>query len=327
MMNPNIIQKKFGNLNYYVDINNKSFIVTSQDISVEEIKNIILHRGKTFPFLLFVGKEIEPNLKKQESLQFLPIKRRHAEFYYKLKDDPNTYRVAIKVNLSAEFLPVWIEGITSLKELDQIKLKKYFDTIIFAPNLNRLEVLQLRMNFPKSRLIKAGNYIPEEIRDLKELEKHRITDVVNKLGVEFISKNPVYSARYYLRKLDFNQLYELPIKIVCTESDIEVIMTFLDIVIKNEHKNKELEINKDNLILLKKYYEFILYIIKKDYNKLEEFYDQSKEFLLQEPINSYLFEFLKSYKNLYRNRNIPKEEEIQLWEIETLIKLQEKKYS
>jgi hypothetical protein len=66
---------------------------------------------------------------------------------------------------------------------------------------------------------------------------------------------------------------------------------------------------------------------KKDYNKLEEFYDQSKEFLLQEPINSYLFEFLKSYKNLYRNRNIPKEEEIQLWEIETLIKLQEKKYS
>ena len=326
MTNPNIIQKKFGNFNYYIDINNKSFIVTNQDIPIEEIKTIIVNRGKAFPFLLFVGKEIESNFKEQENLQFLPIKRRHAEFYYKLKDDPNTYRVAIKVNLSAEYLPIYIEHITSIKELEQLKLKKYFDTIIFVPSLNRLEVLQLRMNFPKARLIKAGNYIPENIQDPKELEKHRITDVVNKLGTEFISKNPVYAARYYLRKLDFLQLYELPIKIICTESDIEVIMTYLDIVIRNEHKNKELEINKEQLMLLKKYYEFILYIIKKDYNKLEEFYDQNKEFLLQETINTYLVDFLKSYKNLYRNRSLPKEEEIQLWEIETLIKLQEKKY-
>jgi len=326
MTNPNIIQKKFGNFNYYVDLNNKVFIVTNQDIPLEEIKSIILHRGKTFPFLLFVGQGIEPNLREQESLQFMPIKRRTAEFYYKLKDDPNTYRVAIKVNLSAEYLPVYIERIISIKELEQLKLKKYFDTIIFVPSLNRLEVLQLRMNFPKARLIKAGNYIPEDLRDLRELEKHRITDVVNKLGTEFISKNPVYSARYYLRKLDFNQVYELPIKIICIESDIEVIITFLDIMIRNEHKSKELEINKENLIFLKKYYEFILYIIKKDYNKLEEFYDQNKEFLLHETINSYLMDFLKSYRNLYRNRNLAKEEEIQLWEIETLIKLQEKKY-
>ncbi|GIX42533.1 MAG: hypothetical protein KatS3mg129_2266 [Leptospiraceae bacterium] len=321
-MNEKIIHKKKGNLNYYINLENKKFIILNQKLIEEDIERLIINKGRAFPFILFVGSDIELMFDHNENLQLFHVKKRFIEIFYKLKNDKNTYRVSIKINVNMEYFPVYILHIQEIKEIEKLDYKKFFDIIILSPKLNRLDILQIKIHFPKVMLVKAGSYIPEQIKEPEELENYRITDIVNKFGTELISKNPVYSARYYLRKLDFENLYEIPLKIKCLDNDIEVILTYLDIMYKNEHKSKDLEINKENILLLKKYYEYIYYILKRDYTQLERIYSEDENILKREIIRENLIKFIKKYKET-QEKKLSKEDEIQLWELETLLQLKE----
>jgi hypothetical protein len=317
-----IISISKNNINYHIDLSSKKFIVLNQELNQDEVINLINKKGIVFPYVLFIGSDIEPLVENKEFLHLFPVKKRYVEFFYQLKSIKNPFRIAIKVNLLIDFFPVFINSIKDIKAIEQLENKKFYDTIIFSPNLNRLELLQLKIHFPKKMLIKAGS-LPEILKDKEDVNKYRITDVVQQYGMDVISKNPVYSARYYLRKLDIENLYLLPAKIICTEKDIEVILTYLNIVIVNEQKSKELEIYKEKLKDLKLFYEFLYYIVKNDFEKLENFYTENEKNLQKNEVRSNLLNFLKVYKGLYKNNTLTKEEEIQLWEIEMLIKLKE----
>ncbi len=317
-----LIEKKIGNYYYYMDLENKKFIILNeiQKQNIEDINLIIRNKGSNFPFILFVGEDIYPKVDSLNDINFFLVKRHTVEFHYYLKGLKNPFRVAIKVNLNIEQFPVFINKVANLKaEVENIPLKKNYDMIIFSPSINRLELIQLRIHFSKSKILQGGSYIPENLNNLEEMQNYRLTDVVNRVGYDIISKNPVYAARFYLRMLDFKNMYELPLKIPCTTEEIQMILSFLDLMIENKNNIEDLRLNKNNLQKLKIYYEFIFYLTKKDFQTLENFYPENQHILKENEIKNYLVEYIKKIKEKYTN--LTKEEEIYYWEIQSLLSL------
>ncbi len=321
--------------NFYIELNSGLFIISTEKIGNEEISSIIQKKGKKIPFIMFVGNKILPEIESYNSIHIFPTKKRVIEIRYRLKNENNVYRIVIRTNAFIEFYPVYVGYVTNIKsELSSLSMefKKKFDLVIFERDLNRLDVLQLKISFTKAKLVIAG----EQASNLNEVEwdNYRITDIASKLGTEILSKNLVYSARYYLRNLDFKKMYELPFHFYIKKEEIEIVITFLELMIKNEQNKQELKNVNFDLKILKFFYEFIFNLNDKNFSKLEELITEEIERIFK--IESLLFrdknkikamlekflDVIRHYKKEYLKKgSIPKMEEIQYWQIETLLEL------
>ncbi len=316
-----IIRFNVGNYKYLIHQDLKKFVVINKEIESEKIENLILEKGRGFPAILFIGEDLIPKVEKLNDINLIPVKKKFIEFFYVMKETNQQHRISINVNLNIEYFPVFVLYIKDYKKEPILPIpNSKVDLVVFSPYLSRLDKLQIKINFPKSRLVQAGEY--KENLTEKDMNNYRITDFVDKFGMDIISKNPIYAARYYLRKLDFENLYSLPSKVFCNDEELKMILEFLRIVIENKNKSRELEIHKSKFIDLYLYYQFIYLIVSKKYQELEEFYQQNEEKIKKQIISSNIIKFISNYKMMIeqKNKRLTKEDEIKLWEIEMLLK-------
>lgn len=316
-----ITKLNVGNYKYLIHQDLKKFVVVNREVDNEKIENLILEKGRGFPAILFIGEDVLPRVDKINDINLITVKKKSIEFFYIMKETNQQHRISINVNLNIEYFPVYVLHLKDYKKDTVLPIhNNKIDLIVFSPYLSRLDKLQIKINFPKSILVQAGEY-KDNLTD-KDMNNYRITDFIDKFGIDVISRNPIYAARYYLRKLDFDNLYDLPAKVYCTDEELKMILEFLRIVIENKNKSKELEINKNKLKDLNLYYQFIYLIVAKKYEELEEFYQQNEEKIKNPTISNPIIKFISNYKLILEQKNVRlnKEDEIKLWEVEMLLK-------
>ncbi len=321
-----IIQLTYNHIVFYINIKEKRFVYLQENVhekSLEEIKHMIYRTGKSFPYLLFVGNEIVPQINEFNTVHLMPIKKRSIEFFYRLKNDEKRYRLVISVKFILDVYPVYVHFISNLKseiQLLQNQFKNQFDMIIYSSSLTRLDILNLRILFPKAKYVLAGSYTPD-LEKQENWENYRITDIASKVGEDYITKNPVYASRLYLRKLDFDKMYQLPFTFRLTIEEFNIIISFLNIMLENKNKSKELILNKEKIEYLKLYYEFLLNLHDKNFSKLEEYLE--KDLLKDKNLKRNIFLYLKRFRES-KIYDLTKDEEIRIWQIETLLDFQTK---
>lgn len=320
-MTKDIVLHNVGNFKYYIHQDLKKFIVINKEVEIENLENFILNKGRGFPAVLFIGDDLIPKVDKLNDINLIPVKKKSIEFHYFMKETNQQHRISININLSIEYFPVLILHLHDFKKETKLLVPNTkIDMVIFSPFLTRLDKLQIRISFQKSKLVQAGDY--KETINENDLNNYRITDYVEKFGLDILSKNPIYAARYYLRKLDFENMYALPTKTLCNEEELKMIREFLRIVLENKNNSKELELHKEKLKDLDLFYEFIYLIVSRKYVELEDFYQQNEPKIKSRVISSHIIKFIQNYKILVEknNKRLSKEDEIKLWEVEMLLK-------
>lgn len=316
-----LLQKEINDTVYIVTIEEKKFVVLKKEeyLKTYGIHDYLLSKGRMLPFILFVGNSLIPNVEELNAVLFLPVQRNQVVITYKVRGNEKNFQVKIQVNIPYEYYPVYV-GYADLSDITALPMKKNFDMIIFSPEIDRLGFLKLRVHFPKSALVRAGE---NGGKANKEVETTRMVDIVEREGLQFAMKNPVYSARYYLRLLDFESMYELPVKVNCSPEEIEMILSFIDIMYENKQKNPELDAYKKELMDLRIFYQFVLLMVKNDYAGLEQLFYEKEDYINKEiKIRNKLLEFVKAFKEykVRTKKKLTREEEIELWQIETLLK-------
>ncbi|MFN3603412.1 MAG: hypothetical protein ACK4UJ_01745 [Leptonema sp. (in: bacteria)] len=319
-----ILQKTHNNLNYYISLREKKFI-TIQDnfLDEEEVKNKILRSGRAFPFIIFVGQEILPQVDEFNTVHLLPVKKGVVELYYRIKNVDKTFRVFINIKFLLDFFPVYVRYVSNLKleyNILQKEFKNQFDMIVYSSSLSRLDILNLRIILPKAKYVLAGTFEIES-GSREDWEHYRITDIAQKVGEDYLTKNPVYAARLFLRKLDFDKMYELPFLFHLTSEELNVIRTFLQIMLENKHNSKELTLNKENISHLKLYYDFIQNLNLKQFSQLGEYIE--KNLIQNKKVKKNINLYIKKYRE-NNKKQLTKDEDILLWELETLLDFQSK---
>ncbi|MCS7205073.1 MAG: hypothetical protein NZ853_05205 [Leptospiraceae bacterium] len=320
-----IEKKEINDFIYIYNLNLKKFLVIRKEelITSNDWEEFLVKKGRKIPFILFVGSDIEPLVEKIGDVNFYNVRKNKIELFYKYTENQKNYRTIINVNIPYEYYPVFVNQIDNIKKVINLEHKKNYDTIIFSPKIDRMGLLQLRVHFPLTTLVQVDENTSRNQINKNNLSKQRMTDIVEIKGIDFALKNPVYSARYFLRRLEWDRMYEIPIKVSCKNDEVEMILAFIQLMIENKSKNLELEIHKNEILKLKKYYEFVLLILKNDYKNLEQFFYENEDFLNNEvSVRDKLLQFLQSYKyfRTQSQKKLTREEEIQLWEIETLLK-------
>lgn len=318
-----IVKKKYENLYYYINFYDKRFIVLQEEKNNEEIEILIHRMGKSFPFLLFIGEEIIPQVNEFNTIHLLPIKKRSVELFYRLKNNEKKYRVSINIKFILEVYPVYVHYSSNLKldlKLLQERFKNKFDLIVYSSHLTRIDLINLRLLFPSAKYLLAGEYSIEDIKQ-ENWDNYRITDIAKKVGEEYLTKNPVYASRLYLRKLDFDKMYNLPLQFNLSPEEINIILTYLNVMFSNQANNKELSLRAEELKDLKVYFEFVLNLITKNIQKLEEYIE--KNYLKNKNLIENIYNFIRKFRE-NNKKNLTKEEDIQLWQIETLLNFKTK---
>lgn len=318
-----IIKKQYENLYYYIDFDNKKFVALQEEKNSEEVEILIPRIGRSFPFILFIGEEILPQVNEFNSIHLLPIKKRSVELFYRLKNNDKKYRVSINIKFILEVYPIYVHYSSNLKfdlKLLQEKFKGKFDLIVYSTHLTRIDLINLRLLFPTAKYVLAGEYITENIKQ-ENWDNYRITDIAKKVGEEYLTKNPVYASRLYLRKLDFDKMYNLPLQFNLSPEEINIILTYLDIMFSNQANNKELSLKAEELKDLKIYFEFVLNLITKNIQKLEEYIEKND--LKNKNLIENIYNLIKKFRE-NNKKNLTKEEDIQLWQLETVLNFKTK---
>jgi hypothetical protein len=104
----------------------------------------------------------------------------------------------------------------------------------------------------------------------------RATDQLNNVDINLLSQNPVFLARIHLRNLDLVRVKQIMLDMDLTESDAQYIIAFLSTMIKNSDK-EELHKHVEKLKELQRSYEFYLYLITHNDEKIHELIAQANK--------------------------------------------------
>lgn len=302
-----------------------SFIIFKPDGNPERLNlsnpNEIINPLKT---VVFIGSGFRLRSVYQ-GLSFLPVVRNRILIPYRHEKLTKEKVIFIHTTSNADIFPLNVDHLETVEQLlNQLKGGKPVQYLVVDDQLPRTDILLIKQKLPKVYLfvIKVSLFVKNQNLKVKQsllgekIDNSRVRAVdLMQHGdkqIEFLSDNPVFLARVFLRNLELQKIRSLLLEKDIEIKDLDYIRTFLEIMIKNEHQKPELAKVKEELELLKKYILIQEQFLSKDLELVSESIQKETD---KEVINFYNF-LIKKDKESAESR----EEKISYWELEAVVK-------
>lgn len=257
--------------------------------------------------VVFLGAGVQP-LIAEDGLSLLPVRSRSIAVPYRVGGDGERKLLQLNVRVITDQFPVFVRHFSDvrgfLRDLSDVD-RKNFRIVILGPDVPRIDSMGVRVAFPHARIFQAKSSteqapaVPARVR---------AADLIDRPGMDHVSRNPVYMARVLLRRLDYAGMERLPVDYDLSSQDVEFISAFIDVMYKNETKNPELSRQNERIGRLAAFFRMIDLVIRKD----REGVDREVEKGVGKDVAGKLLPFLRKQRERVKGR----EEEIALWELE-----------
>lgn len=246
----------------YVAFNPKGEIIYSDD-------------NKTKPFhvmkiIVFIGFELASSNRKHP-YQLLKIQNNSLIIPYGAGEGKRQY-LFLPSNTLVDMVPCITEYFddTALF-VSFVKKGNIPDYIIVNDSISDNDIKFISSLSPSSHI-----KIVNKISDVTIDDTKRATDQLNNADINLLSQNPVFLARIHLRNLDLVRVKQIILDMDITESDTQYIIAFLSTMIKNSNK-EELHKHLEKLKELQRTYEFYLYLITHNDEKIQKLIAQANK--------------------------------------------------
>lgn len=158
--------------------------------------------------------------------------------------------------------------------------ERYF---IAEDSIERKDIVRIKGKFPFSRVIV---FRPEEAAPIRieELENGqgsqkalRAADYSAANNVVQFAGNPVFAARVFLRKLDWNRMYALPLYGKIRYEDMRLIISFVQTMITKAQSSPELSSHQSDLLDLAMFYQGLDIIYRFEMSAVREWKERNGE--------------------------------------------------
>ncbi|MCX8123609.1 MAG: hypothetical protein N3F66_05525 [Spirochaetes bacterium] len=268
MSTPIIEEKTPKGYIFKINIAKKQFVVFNpkgEIIYSDENKAKPFHPMKT---VVFIGFESYSSIRKP-AYELFKIQNNSMIIPYTSDEGKKKY-LFIHTNTSLDMLPCITEFFSDTASfVSFVKKGTLPDYIIVNSTLNQTDI-QFISSLAPSSYLEIVNKAPDTTID----DSKRAVDQLTNVDINLLSQNPVFLARIHLRNLDLVRVKQIMLDMDITESDTQYIIAFLSTMIQHSDK-EELRKHVEKLKELKRAYEFYLYLITHNDQKIKEFIDKA----------------------------------------------------
>lgn len=193
------------------------------------------------PEVVFVGQFESPSTQ----VQLFPNRKGKMSIPYRMKGHTSENHLLIPSYSEADQFPARLRLDPDTRVLvSQAAPPGRF--AVLDESIPRIEIVTLKVKNPSLNVLVIH---PEEATRPVETDHQRVraADLVREGQGGDLVKNPVFLARIHLRNLDLARVKTLLVDFPMTSEEMEFIRTFLQIMIKNERGQKDLQAARDQL--------------------------------------------------------------------------------
>ncbi|MDH5718566.1 MAG: hypothetical protein OEZ22_13145 [Spirochaetia bacterium] len=238
-------------------------------------KNSIIHN---LSHIIFLGMDFDLSLNPLDKIGFYPVKNNQLHIPFHVKGLSDIRHVKFPAYVESEILPAVVSHFKSFNPGAVPRTITGYQYFITSDDIEREMLVRIKIQFPKSRVIVfrqerdiSVEAVSEEVKLPSDV---RAVDLLKHDDVGELSKNPIFSARVYLRNLDLPRLNSIPYKFKLDGQDAENIKTILDIVLRKASENADIKRQEPELRLLRDFLELLTPFVSFEIQKVEQFFDK-----------------------------------------------------
>jgi len=295
------IEKK-SNSNYIIRVNTtrNTFMVFKDNSPVKNLKiksNSIVHE---LPQVIFLGKEFDLKAIYQDRIGFFDVQSNQIYIPFWVKGVSDVRHVKLPAYIESDMLPVCVYHFNTF-HFGSIPISlsgmNYF---VVDTRVDREILIRLKMHFPMSRIVvyrgEKDTLLGKNTVD--NYANVRAVDIEQKADVGFLSNNPAYAARLYLRKLDFEKFETILYKFKLDLNLVLTILSFLHILKERANVSSDLTLQINNINHFVGILTFMQTVFKNDVRFLEQRWE---EYNFDVVMSQKLLSFIQAQKNFYHD--------------------------
>jgi hypothetical protein len=262
--------------------------------------------------VVFLGERFQFDPQEIDIVRFLPVKLGKVEIPFLLAEKSDVRHYRLPVSISSEEVPVMIFHFPAYWPGPLPALNLGARIFIFDPAVDSESIVRIKGKFPKAKAYvyreqNLGRVRLETSLGANAPSNVRAVDYVIDDDVDFISKDPVFAARVFLRRLELQSMHTLPVLAMMSQADVEKILTFITLMLSNAEDSIELSPHRKKLEGINQLYVAIKSILMFDMPQVKRWQQTQKG------INMELFEELikitKAQKVFYERGEMKKKAE------------------
>lgn len=258
------------------------------------------------PYFVFIGEMFDVSSLDLSEVGLYLVKDGSLQVDFVLKKESDVRQVCLPFSLGSSLLPAVVYYYYSISVVGSLSDTKGGDVVfVVSKDIDQRDIIKLKMRFPDSRFVffdgEQKVTVDGRNDDLNQgvFAKVRSVDVANEAELGLLSENPVFVARVYLRKLQWEKLRSMPLRFLFENSDIEAILVFLDMMERNSAEKEELLQYSDVIKEVKGYYHLIQPLFVYEEEAMEQYFSKLREFSFL----LHLQEIFEAQLSLYKKKN------------------------
>lgn len=230
-----------------VDMKRGSFAIVEQGERLEMDRKIL-----PVNHVVFLGEGFSFDPQDIDVVRFFPVRLGKAEISFSLAESSDVRHYRLPVSVEIEMIPVMIFHFPAYWPGPLPALNMGTRVFVFDGNVSPASIVRLKGKFPKSRAYvfqeeNLGRVRLEANLGANAPSNARAVDYVIDDDADFVSKDPVFAARVFLRRLEFSSMRSLPLMAMINQGEIDKIITFLSLMLGNAEDSIELSPHKKKL--------------------------------------------------------------------------------
>ena len=217
--------------------------------------------------VIFIGELFKQSFIEKDTIGFYSVNQGQAVVPFRLIDTSDIRHLKLKTNVDCDMLPVSVSFFNDMSiGIYANALKTGVQYFVLEPKFGRECISELKRYFIRSRVIiyredKAANDFTEDLFGSHEDDEEESIgldiELIEKGEISLLSKNPLFSARVFLSKKQWHEIYELPFKLPVSSEEVRLISFYLQAEMSEEHNENSIpEITK-----LLKFYKSLEYFL------------------------------------------------------------------
>ncbi len=230
--------------------------------------------------VIFVGDLFKEDFSVEKKLGFFSVSNKQIIIPFKILEMSDIRHLKLSTDVPLDILPVNIYYFKDLNIGVYLNaLKTGIQYFILEPRFERKQIIALKQAFPYCRVIIYQDDIDFMNTESKSNESIQNIDseLIEKGEIALLSKNILFSARLFLLKKQWRELFLLSYKLPVFSLESQLISSYLEIEIKliKKNNNKNDDDSLIELIKLKKLYDALKCFLSLEKKKVDMYLSQN----------------------------------------------------
>lgn len=232
------------------------------------------------PQIIFLGKEFEIRSSISERIKFFEVIGGQIYIPFWVTGMSDVRHVKLPALVDSDLLPVYVHQFQAFHVGSIPILASGVNYFVVESKIDREMLIRLKMNFPTSRVIiyrgeKDSIYdtFAGEREDASKAKTTRASDLMESEDSNFLTQNPSFAARVFLRRMHLDKIYEIPELYAVKTNDLEMILGYLRVMRKKADEQSDIKQNLEKIDDLIDLFLILAPIFSYDIRDVERIFD------------------------------------------------------